>query len=69
MGAITEALTKSPLAREDIPFVYCSRGTAARQDLDSGLSCICSSCAVFNEYGLAAGTPVGYYCKEGHAKL
>ncbi|MHB8110241.1 MAG: DUF2769 domain-containing protein [Syntrophorhabdaceae bacterium] len=68
LGTIDQALSKSPLLREDIPGVYCSTDKATCQDLDPTQSCICGDCPVFNEYGLAAGEPIGYFCKNGHAK-
>lgn len=68
LGAINNALSKTPLLREDIPGVYCSTGTATCQDLDPSQSCICGTCSVFKEYDLADGTPVGYYCRDGHAR-
>jgi hypothetical protein len=68
LGSISQALSKTPLAREDIPGVYCSTGKATCQDLDPSQSCICGNCAVFKENNLAAGTPVGYYCRDGHSK-
>jgi hypothetical protein len=68
LGAITQALSKNPLLREDIPGVYCSTGKATCQDLDPTKSCICGGCSVFKEQSLATGTPVGYYCRDGYAK-
>jgi hypothetical protein len=68
LGTITQALSKSPLVREDIPGVYCSTGKATCQDLDPTQSCICGNCSVFKEYSLATGKPVGYYCRDGHSK-
>ncbi|HUJ68906.1 MAG TPA: DUF2769 domain-containing protein [Syntrophorhabdales bacterium] len=68
LGAISQALAKSPLLREDIPGVYCSTGTATCRDLDPTQSCICGTCAIFKEAGLAGGKPVGYYCRDGYAK-
>lgn len=67
LATIRQTLSKSPLVREDLPVVYCSTGKATCQDLDLTQSCICGGCPVFNEYGLAEGTPVGYYCRDGHA--
>ena len=65
---IGQALTKSPLNREEIPGQYCSTGTATCKDLDPKQSCICPTCSVFSQYGLAANTPVGYYCRDGFAR-
>jgi hypothetical protein len=68
VATIKEALSKSPLKREDIPGQYCSTGKATCQDLDPKQTCICGNCAVFKEYNLAKGTPVGYYCRDGFSK-
>ncbi len=68
LGTISEALSKKPLQREDIPGLYCSTGTATCKDLDPTQSCICGGCSVFKENNLATGTPVGYYCRDGYAK-
>ena len=68
LGTITQALSKSPLLREDIPGVYCSTGTATCKDLDPTQSCICGNCSIFKEANLTKGTPVGYYCRDGYAK-
>lgn len=68
LGTIGAALAKTPLNREEIPGLYCSTGNATCQDLDPKQSCICGGCAVFAEYNLAAGTPVGYYCRDGYSK-
>ncbi len=68
LATIKDALAKKPLSREDIPGVYCSTGTATCNDLDPSQSCICGTCAVFNQYNLASGKPVGYYCRDGFAK-
>ena len=68
LGTISDALSKNPLLREDIPGVYCSTGKATCQDLDPKQSCICGGCSVFKESNLAAGTPVGYYCRDGYSK-
>lgn len=67
VSGIKDALQKEQLERADIPGVYCSTGTATCTDLDPGRNCICGGCAVFSQHGLAAGTPVGYYCRDGSA--
>ncbi len=68
LATITQSLSESPLNREDIPGQYCSTGKATCPDLDPKQTCICGSCAVFKEYNLAKGTPVGYYCRDGFSK-
>jgi hypothetical protein len=68
LTTIGQALSKSPLLREEIPGQYCSTGTATCKDLDPTQSCICGNCGVFSEYNLAKGTPVGYYCRDGYSK-
>ena len=67
LGTIADALAKIPLNREDIPGLYCSTGRATCQDLDPKQTCICGGCAIFTENNLAAGKPVGYYCRDGFA--
>ncbi len=68
LGTISQALSKNPLVREDIPGVYCSTGKATCQDLNPKQPCICGDCSVFKEHSLAAGKPVGYYCRDGYSK-
>jgi len=68
LATIKASLAKTPLVREDIPGVYCSTGTAACRDLDPKQACICGSCAIFSEYDLGKGTPLGYFCRDGFAK-
>ena len=68
LGTINDALSKNPLLREDIPGIYCSTGKATCQDLDPKQPCSCGSCSVFKDSNLAAGKPVGYYCRDGHSK-
>jgi hypothetical protein len=68
LTSISQALSKSPLVREEIPGIYCATGTATCKDLDPTQSCICGTCGVFGEYSLAKGTPVGYYCRDGFTK-
>ena len=65
---INQALSKSPLTREDIPGQYCSTGGATCTDLDSKQSCICPTCSVFSQYGLVSNEPTGYYCRDGFAR-
>ncbi len=68
LQSLADALKKTPLAREDIPEVYCSSGKATCQDLDGGQNCICGSCAVFSQFNLGRGVPAGYFCMEGAAQ-
>ncbi|MDX9823054.1 MAG: hypothetical protein RBT20_14045 [Syntrophales bacterium] len=68
LAAIKASAAKTPLVREDIPGVYCSTGTATCKDLDPKQAYICGSCAVFSEYDLGKGTPLGYFCRDGFAK-
>lgn len=68
LTSIKDALARTPLIREDIPGVYCSTGTATCKDLDPTQSCICGGCAVFSQFNLATGLPVGYFCRDGFAK-
>lgn len=53
---------------QDVPGVYCSTGIAACNDLDTKQMCICGGCPIFEEYNLASGTPMFYYCRDGMAK-
>jgi hypothetical protein len=68
LATIGESLAKTPLIRAEIPGIYCSTGTATCTDLDPKQACLCGGCAVFGEYNLGTGTPVGYYCRDGFAK-
>lgn len=68
LTSIKDALAKTPLIREDIPGVYCSTGAATCKDLDPKQSCICGGCAIFSQFSLAEGLPVGYFCRDGFAK-
>lgn len=68
LATIKVALAKKPLQQEEIPGVYCSSGTATCKDLDPSQSCICGSCAVYNQHNLAAASPSAYYCRDGFAK-
>ena len=68
VSKINDALKASPLKREDIPGVYCSSGKATCKDINTNQACQCGSCAVFAEFRLAGGKPVGYYCRDGSAK-
>ena len=65
---IQASLAKKPLIREEIPGIYCSTGTATCKDLDPKQTCLCGGCAVFSNYKLDAGTPAGYFCRDGYAK-
>ena len=69
LARLKDALSQSPLKREDIPQVYCGTGTAFCTDLDFNKTCICGSCPVFAEFRLASGKPIGKYCQQGMAKL
>jgi hypothetical protein len=68
LTTIAQAVSKSPLSREDIPGQYCSTGTATCTDLDPKQSCMCPGCSIFTQYTLDKGTPVGWYCRDGFAK-
>jgi len=68
MSKIGDALKVNPLKRADIPGVYCASGTATCEDINTNQSCQCGSCAVFAEFKLAGGKPVGYYCRDGSAR-
>lgn len=68
LATIKESLAKTSLIRGEIPGLYCSTGAATCTDLDPKQACLCGSCAVFGEYKLSAGTPVGYYCRDGFAR-
>ncbi len=68
MTAMQEAMMKDPVRREDVPGVYCGTGTAACQDLDSQMKCICNTCPIYAEYNLAQSQPMAYYCQRGSAK-
>ncbi len=64
----------SLLKRGDVPGhenvwrVHCSNGITTCSDLDLSQPCICNSCAVWQEYGLASRNPAGYFCKNGRAR-
>jgi len=53
---------------EDIPGLYCATGVAACKDIDTNQMCICGECPLWEEYNLASGKPLGYYCRDGKAK-
>jgi hypothetical protein len=53
---------------EDLPGLYCATGAAACEDLDTRQMCICGDCPLWEEYELARGEPMGYYCRDGKAK-
>jgi len=67
-SGLNNALKKNPLQHGEIPGVYCGAGKATCTDLDPNQSCMCPTCAVFEQYKLSAGHPVGYYCKDGQAR-
>lgn len=67
LTTIKDALGKNPLVHDDIPGEYCAAGTATCKDLNPGQACICGTCAVFTDYKLSSGKPVGKYCREGMA--
>jgi hypothetical protein len=68
LATIKDSIAKTPLIREEIPGIYCSTGAATCTDLDPKQACLCPSCAVFGEYNLGTGKPLGYYCRDGFAK-
>lgn len=53
---------------ENVRRVHCSNGITTCKDIDPSQPCICSSCAVWQEYGLATNNPAGYFCKNGRAR-
>jgi hypothetical protein len=67
-NSLSQALSQQPLKREQIPGAYCASGKATCGDLDPKQKCLCGDCAVFAEYKLANGQPVGYYCRDGAAR-
>jgi hypothetical protein len=64
---IPEALKQSPLQADAIPGMYCGTGKASCTDLDMSKMCMCGACPLWEEYSLAATTPMGYYCRDGKA--
>jgi hypothetical protein len=68
MADISEALGHVPLQADAIPAAYCASGKASCGDLDFSKMCMCGACPVYDEYSLAATTPMGYYCRDGKAK-
>lgn len=53
---------------ENVRRVHCSNGITTCSDIDPSQPCICGSCAVWQEYGLASGNSAGYFCKNGRAR-
>ncbi len=53
---------------ENVRRVHCSNGITTCRDIDPSQPCICNSCAVWQEYGLASRNPAGYFCKNGRAR-
>lgn len=51
----------------DVPGLYCSTGVATCKDLDTTKMCVCTVCPVWDKYKLEAGTPMGYFCRDGKA--
>ncbi len=54
---------------QEVPGLYCSAGIAACKGLDTRQMCICGGCPIFEEYNLAGGKPMFYYCRDGVAKV
>ena len=46
---------------------YCSVGLADCKDLDNSKACICRQCQVYEDFTLATGRPVEYFCFNGKA--
>ncbi len=63
-----EAVKRDPLRSAEIPGAYCGTGEAICTDLNLDQNCLCGECPVFAEYQLAAGAPVGYYCRDGASR-
>jgi len=57
-----------PLMAAAVPGMYCSTGKATCTDLDWSKMCMCMSCPIWEEYSLAKGMPMGYFCRDGQAK-
>ena len=53
---------------EMLPVLYCARGETMCEDLDFEGMCQCNECPLWEEYDLASGEPMGYYCRDGKAK-
>jgi len=53
---------------EMVPGLYCARGKASCSDLDTSKMCQCNECALWKEYDLPEGSPMGYYCRDGEAE-
>lgn len=50
-------------APADVPGVYCAQGTASCGDLDLSKRCVCPTCDVWQQNGLASYK----YCQNGDA--
>jgi hypothetical protein len=68
VSRLEENILKDPLVPEEVPGVYCSTGAAECRDLDIKQNCKCFTCNVWGEYRLAAGAPVGHFCREGASR-
>jgi hypothetical protein len=53
---------------EMVPGVYCANGKAACTDIDTSKMCNCNQCALWKEYDLPNGEPMGYFCRDGAAR-
>ncbi|APV43725.1 hypothetical protein Dform_00365 [Dehalogenimonas formicexedens] len=65
MSGMKAAMMKNPLQKEDVPGMYCSTGRATCGDTDFSKMCICMTCPIWEEYKLAEGKPMGYFCRDG----
>ena len=62
------ALEDEPLDPEQLPGMYCATGVAECEDLETGKTCLCYNCSVFDDNDMEDGLPYGYYCRDGKAK-
>ena len=62
---MNQAMQKNPLEKADIPGMYCATGQAVCRDTDYSKMCICTTCLIWTEYGLANRKPMGYFCRDG----
>lgn len=53
---------------EMIPGMYCATGKASCVDIDVSKMCQCNECAIWKEYDLPSGQPMGYYCRDGESE-
>ncbi len=53
---------------EMVPGVYCASGKASCPDTDFSKMCQCNLCAIWKEYDLSDGEPMGYFCRDGKAR-